>query len=297
MPDVAPLIARIRSFLDFCRIEKGLAWNTVEAYRQDLDRFAVYVSNHEDTPDVERIRHHVDSLYQSGLSSRSIARHMATLRNFHSFLLETGAAQADPTSLLAAPKQWQSLPKYLNNEQVNKLLSAPDATQPAGLRDHAMLEFLYATGLRVSELCKVRVSDVELKLGYVRILGKGNKHRLVPVGASAIQAVEEYLESGRSGLLKRRTSPYLFVTSRGGAMTRQAFWKLLRRHGRKAGIFHDLTPHVLRHTFATHLLEGGADLRSVQEMLGHADISTTQVYTHVLRSRLRKTIDDHHPRA
>jgi integrase/recombinase XerD len=297
MPDVAPVNARIETFLDFCRIEKGLAWNTVEAYRQDLDRFAAYISDHMDLPGVEGVRRYVDSLYQSGLSSRSVARHLTTLRTFHSFLLETGVEQVDPTTLLSAPKQWQNLPKYLNNEQVSALLAAPDATQPAGLRDRAMLEFLYATGVRVSELCKVRVSDVELRLGYVRILGKGNKHRLVPVGASAIKMVEEYLASGRSGLLKRRASPYLFITSRGGAMTRQAFWKLLRRYGCKAGIFHHLTPHVLRHTFATHLLEGGADLRSVQEMLGHADISTTQVYTHVMRARLRKTIDDYHPRA
>ena len=297
MPDAAPVTARVNSFLDFCRIEKGLSWNTVEAYRQDLGRFADFVSRHEALPELERIRFYVDSLYHSGLSSRSVARHVATLRNFHSFLLETGAEQVDPTSLLSAPKQWQSLPKYLNNEQVNRLLSAPDESRPSGLRDHAMLEFLYATGLRVSELCKVRVSDVELNLGYVRVRGKGNKHRLVPVGAAAIQAVEKYLSFGRSGLLKRRTSPYLFVTNRGGAMTRQAFWKLLRVHGRKAGIFHNLTPHVLRHTFATHLLEGGADLRSVQTMLGHADISTTQVYTHVLRARLRNTIDEHHPRA
>lgn len=294
---VAPITARVNSFLDFCRIEKGLAWNTVEAYGQDLDRFAEYISSHGDVPDVERIRQYIDSLYTAGLSSRSIARHVTTLRNFHSFLLEQGALQSDPTSLLATPKQWQSLPKYLNNDQVSKLLLAPDRNHPTGLRDRAMLEFLYATGLRVSELCKVRVSDAELNLGYVRVLGKGNKHRLVPVGAAAIQAVEEYLQSGRPVLLKLRSSPYLFVTARGGAMTRQAFWKLLRTHGRKAGIFHDLTPHMLRHTFATHLLEGGADLRSVQTMLGHADISTTQVYTHVVRARLRKTIDEHHPRA
>ena len=295
MPDGAPVIARISSFLDFCRIEKGLAWNTVEAYRQDLTRFAAYIE--DGVSDIERIRQYVDSLYHSGLSSRSVARHVATLRNFHSYLLETGAQHVDPTSLLAAPKQWQNLPKYLNNEQIQDLLSAPDAASPAGLRDRAMLEFLYATGLRVSELCKVRVVDVELGLGYVRVRGKGNKHRLVPVGAAAIKSVEEYLASGRPELLKRRSSPYLFITRRGGAMTRQAFWKLLRAHGRKAGIFHNLTPHVLRHTFATHLLEGGADLRSVQTMLGHADISTTQVYTHVLRARLRNTIDEHHPRA
>jgi len=297
MHEGAPLKARVQSFLDFCRIEKGLAWNTVEAYRQDLERFAGYVAKHESVPDVERVRHYIDSLYHCGLSSRSIARHVTTLRGFHSFLLQEGALQTDPTSLLAAPRQWQSLPKYLNTEQVNKLLVAPDSTRPAGLRDRAMLEFLYATGLRVSELCKVRVSDTELRQGCVRVLGKGNKHRLVPIGAAAIEAVETYLHSGRPLLLKRRASPYLFVTSRGGAMTRQAFWKLLRGYGRKAGIFHNLTPHVLRHTFATHLLEGGADLRSVQTMLGHADISTTQVYTHVVRARLRKTIDDHHPRA
>jgi integrase/recombinase XerD len=297
MREVAPLTARVQTFLDFCRIEKGLAWNTIEAYRQDLDRFAAYASKHEDVPEVERVRHYIDSLYRSGLSSRSIARHVTTLRNFHSHLLAEGVLQKDPTSLLAAPKQWQSLPKYLNNEQVTKLIEAPDAARPTGLRDRAMLEFLYATGLRVSELCRVKVSDVELNQGCVRILGKGNKHRLVPIGASAIKAVESYLHTDRPALLKRRSSPYLFITARGGAMTRQAFWKLLRGYGRKAGIFHDLTPHVLRHTFATHLLEGGADLRSVQTMLGHADISTTQVYTHVVRARLRKTIDDHHPRA
>ena len=160
-----------------------------------------------------------------------------------------------------------------------------------------MLEFLYATGLRVSELCRVRVSELERNHGFVRVVGKGNKHRLVPVGKSALQAVEQYLNSGRSQLLKGKASPYLFITNRGGAMTRQCFWKLLSGYGKKAGIFRGLTPHVIRHTFATHLLEGGADLRSLQTMLGHADISTTQIYTHVMRSRLRKTVDEHHPRA
>jgi integrase/recombinase XerD len=298
MREGAPLKARMQSFLDFCRIEKGLAWNTIEAYRQDLDRFAEHASTEqEDAPEVEQVRHYIDSLYRAGLSSRSIARHLTTLRGFHSYLLEEGTLQKDPTSLLAAPRQWQSLPKYLNTEQVTNLLAAPDPGRPAGMRDRAMLEFLYATGLRVSELCGVRVSEVELNVGCVRVMGKGNKQRMVPIGAAAIAAVESYLHSGRPVLLKRRSSPYLFITARGGAMTRQGFWKLLRGYGRKAGIFHDLTPHVLRHTFATHLLEGGADLRSVQTMLGHADISTTQIYTHVVRARLRKTIDDHHPRA
>jgi integrase/recombinase XerD len=160
-----------------------------------------------------------------------------------------------------------------------------------------MLEFLYATGLRVSELCGVRLSAVEMNMGVVRVVGKGNKQRIVPVGKAALQAVEHYVGDGRPRLLKGRVSPYLFVTNRGGAMSRQAFWQLLAAYGKKAGIFHDLTPHVLRHTFATHLLEGGADLRSLQSMLGHSDISTTQIYTHVVRSRLRKTVDEHHPRA
>jgi integrase/recombinase XerD len=211
--------------------------------------------------------------------------------------MEQGTVDSDPTALLAPPKHWQSLPKYLNKQQLNDLMASPDRNHPQGLRDGAMLEFLYATGLRVSELCRVRVTDLERDLGFVRVVGKGNKHRIVPVGQAALRAVDAYLGSGRPRLLKGRASPSLFVTNRGAAMTRQAFWKLLAGYGKKAGIFHNLTPHVLRHTFATHLLEGGADLRSVQTMLGHTDISTTQIYTHVMRSRLRKTVDEHHPRA
>ncbi len=231
------------------------------------------------------------------MASRSIARHIATLRNFFAHLIEKGALEADPTAHLTAPRQWQSLPKYLNKKQIDDLLGACDGSKPQGLRDRAMLEFLYATGLRVSELCGVRISELEMNLGIVRVVGKGNKHRIVPVGKSALAAVERYLGNGRPALLKGRASPYLFVTNRGGALTRQGFWMLLGSYGKKAGIFHNLTPHVLRHTFATHLLEGGADLRSLQSMLGHADISTTQIYTHVVRSRLRKTVDEHHPRA
>ena len=293
----ASISAHIASFLDFCRIEKGLAKTTIESYRLDLERFAgsLQATNHWSDP--ECVRRHIDSLYQARMASRSISRHLTTLRNLYRYLLEKGIVDIDPTANLAAPKQWQSLPKYLNKKQIDDLMVAPDQTKPQGLRDRAMLEFLYATGLRVSELCKVRVLDLDQNMGFVRVVGKGNKHRLVPVGKAALQAVEYYLTSGRPRLLKNRPSPYLFVTNRGGAMTRQAFWKLLASYGKKAGMFRDLTPHVLRHTFATHLLEGGADLRSVQTMLGHADISTTQIYTHVMRSRLRKTVDEHHPRA
>src|SRR5205085_1427900 len=177
------------------------------------------------------------------------------------------------------------------------LLRAPDTSRHTGIRDRAMLELLYATGLRVSELCKVAVSDLNLEMGVLKTTGKGNKQRIVPVGRPALAAVRLYLETARGRILKGHGSRYLFVTARGGSMTRQGFWKLLAGYGRRVGIFHNLTPHVLRHSFATHLLEGGADLRSVQTMLGHADISTTQIYTHVMRSRLRKTLDEHHPRA
>jgi len=293
----ASISAHVASFLDFCRIEKGLARTTLESYRLDLERFASSLAAADQWAEPECVRRHVDSLYQAGLASRSISRHLTTLRNLYRHLLEKGIVDTDPTANLAAPKQWHSLPKYLNKKQIDDLMAAPDPAKPQGLRDRAMLEFLYATGLRVSELCKARVSDLDANMGFVRVVGKGNKHRLVPVGKAALQAIEHYLTSGRPRLLKNRPSPYLFVTNRGGGMTRQAFWKLLAGYGKKAGMFRDLTPHVLRHTFATHLLEGGADLRSVQTMLGHADISTTQIYTHVMRSRLRKTVDEHHPRA
>src|SRR5205823_9847970 len=190
-----------------------------------------------------------------------------------------------------------TIPKFLNLAEIEKLIQAPDRARPTGLRDRAMLELLYASGLRVSELCRLGLNDLNQELGVLRTTGKGNKQRLVPVGKPAVLAVRDYLQSGRGTLLKGRVSRYLFITARGGCLTRQGFWKLLAAYGRKVGIFHGLTPHVLRHSFATHLLEGGADLRSVQVMLGHTDISTTQMYTHVMRSRLRDTVEKHHPRA
>jgi integrase/recombinase XerD len=297
MRSVESISAHVASFLDFCRIEKGLSRTTISAYRADLERFATSLQSGGQLASADAVRGYIDSLYQARMASRSIARHIATLRNFYAHLIEKGAVDTDPTAHLTAPRQWQSLPKYLNKQQIDDLLASCDGSKPQGLRDRAMLELLYASGLRVSELCGVRVSDLEMNMGVVRVVGKGNKHRIVPVGKSALAAVERYLGNGRPQMLKGRASPYLFVTNRGGAMTRQCFWTLLGAYGKKAGIFHNLTPHVLRHTFATHLLEGGADLRSLQSMLGHADISTTQIYTHVVRSRLRRTVDEHHPRA
>ena len=288
---------QIQAFLNFCRVEKGLSANSLSAYSSDLERLNQFLGESPAVPDIEQLRHYLDSLYQAGLSSRSVARHVATLRNFCGFLVREGVLASDPSEHLRTPKQWQAIPKFLNLEQIDKLIGAADVSRPTGLRDRAMLELLYATGLRVSELCRVGVGDLNLEMGVLRTTGKGEKQRLVPAGKEAIQAVRAYLEKGRVALLKGRASRYLFVTARGGCLTRQAFWKLLGGYGRKAGIFHGLTPHVLRHSFATHLLEGGADLRSVQVMLGHADISTTQIYTHVMRSRLQRVVEQHHPRA
>ncbi len=288
----------VTQFLNFCRIEKGLSNNSLEAYAADLRKFVEFSAEKCDgIPDVELVRSHVELLYRSGLGARSVARHLSTLRNFYSFLLREGRISSDPTEHLGAPKQWQSIPKFLNLEDIDRLLAAPEVTRPAGLRDRAMLQLLYATGVRVSELCRLSTTDLNLESGVLRATGKGKKQRMIPVGKPALAAVRAYLETGRPALLKNRASRYLFVTAQGGCLTRQGFWKLLRGHGRKVGIFHRLTPHVIRHSFATHLLEGGADLRSVQAMLGHADIATTQIYTHVMRSRLRKTVDEHHPRA
>jgi integrase/recombinase XerD len=299
MQRAASFPGSVESFLDYCRIEKGLAENSLEAYRRDLEKYHSFLAQADPAgpASAESLGKYLDYLFQSGLASRSIARHLTTLRCYFAFLLRQGAILSDPTALLTTPKQWSNLPKYLNLEQVNRLVAAPEGAKPTGVRDRAMLEMLYAAGLRVSELCQLELSDLDLELGVLRVTGKGGRQRMVPVGKTALAEVAVYLDNGRPGLLRGRGSRYLFVTSRGGRLTRQAFWKLLAQHGKRAGIFHGLTPHVIRHTFATHLLEGGADLRSVQTMLGHADISTTQIYTHVLRSRLKKTVEEHHPRA
>ena len=287
----------IRSFLNYCRTEKGLADNTLDAYSTDLERFSSFQQSRSGGLSRDDILAYVDYLHGTGLGGRSIARHLTTIRNFLSFLLREGVLAEDPAQHLRPPKQWQTLPKFLNREEIGKLIEAPEASRPKGLRDRAMLQLLYASGLRVTELCRLGMGDLNLEMGVVRTTGKGNKQRLVPVGKEALRAAADYLRSGRAALLKGRASRYLFVTARGGCLTRQAFWKLLAGYGRKMGLFRGITPHVLRHTFATHLLEGGADLRSVQVMLGHADIATTQIYTHVVRSRLRETIERHHPRA
>jgi integrase/recombinase XerD len=287
----------IQAFLNFCRVEKGLASNSIQSYQLDLKRLMDTVGSPTRALTPADLTGYVEGLYAAGLSPRSIARHITTLRNFYRFLLQEGELSQDPTEFLVQPKQWTTLPKYLNEGEVDRLLSAPPPDKPTGLRDRAMLDLLYATGLRVSELCGLPMSAVEREMGLLRVTGKGNKQRIVPFGEAAGAAIDQYLRDGRPRLLKGRASRSLFVTARGSAMTRQTFWKLIRGYGLRAGISRPLTPHVIRHSFATHLVEGGADLRSVQIMLGHTDISTTQVYTHVARSRLRQVVDQHHPRA
>ena len=292
-----PLSQNIQAFLSFCRVEKGLAGNSISSYRTDLERLSESIPKPaRDIQNVDLTRY-IESLYSAGLSARSIARHITTLRNFFRFLVQEDLLTTDPTEFLASPKQWTTLPSYLNREELDRLIAAPPPDKSSGVRDRAMLELLYATGLRVSELCHLQLAAVERKMGVLRVTGKGNKQRMVPFGEAAGLALDQYLRGGRPGLLKGRASRYLFVTARGGPMARQSFWKLLRGYGLKAGIRRRLTPHVIRHSFATHLVEGGADLRSVQIMLGHADISTTQVYTHVAQRRLRDAIEQHHPRA
>jgi len=302
MGDPGLMATLIRSYLAYCRIDKGLSENSVEAYRLDLERYASYLADSSSPvspsqwAETVAVRAYLDHLYQSGLVSRSVARHLTTLRNFFLQQVRQGLIESDPTSLLPNPSTWKSLPKLLSREDLVRLLEVPDLSTPQGVRDRAMIETLYATGLRVSELCAVTMLAFDLNLGLVTVTGKGNRQRVIPVGRQATQWIQTYFSESRPILLKQKTSPVLFVTSRGKAFTRQGFWKLLVNYGKKIGIFEGLTPHVLRHSCATHLLEGGADLRSVQTILGHADISTTQIYTHVMKDHLRKTIDQHHPR-
>jgi integrase/recombinase XerD len=293
----APLV---EEYLSFCRVEKGLAANSLAAYRRDLERLARFCSTAgrslADARD-EDLRQFLDSLYQARLSSRSIARYLASARNFYLYLLRQQRISSDPSAQISAPRQWKQLPKFLTVEEVDRLLDAPNPNTPLGIRDRAMLQLLYATGLRVSELIHIKLNHLNAELGILRARGKGDKERLVPVGREALTAVETYRNDARPRLLKGRASEYLFVTSRAAPLVRQTFWLQLRKYGLRARITRPLTPHVVRHSFATHLLERGADLRSLQLMLGHADISTTQIYTHVLRDRLRQVYDQFHPRS
>jgi integrase/recombinase XerD len=286
-------------YLDFLAVEKGLAKNSLSSYATDLRRFGHWLSDQSiDLERVERIHlvKYFQSLRAAGISARSVARALAAIRGMFRFLVAERHLKADPTENLENPKLWTTLPKSILPTEVEALLAAPDCTTADGLRDAAMLELLYATGLRVSELIKVRLDDVVMDAGFLRTIGKGSKERIVPFGDAARDAILRYRESGRPDHDKH-ADPHLFLSRRGRPMTRQSFWMKIVRYAREAGIKTHISPHVLRHSFATHLLENGADLRSVQMMLGHADISTTQIYTHVSRARLQRMYEQYHPRA
>ena len=295
--------ATISSFVTHVKVEKGLTANTVEAYQRDLVKFEAFAKKRKLTLEGVSRDDLVDflaGLYREKLESRTVARHLVTMRNFFRFAQIQDLITTDPTINLESPKIRRTLPGYLRLEDVERLLNQPDQKTAMGIRDLAMLEVLYSTGLRVSELVGLKIGDLDSKMGCVRTIGKGDKERIVPIGKKALAMVEKYLHEARPELLKKAKlsqSHALFVNRRGASLSRVGVWKILSGYGRRAGLRVALTPHMLRHSFATHLLERGADLRSVQLMLGHADISTTQIYTHVVEERLKQIYKAHHPRA
>ncbi|HJQ26619.1 MAG TPA: site-specific tyrosine recombinase XerD [Blastocatellia bacterium] len=285
-------------FFNYLRVERGLSANTLLAYRSDLEKLAAFAAAcGKELISLERddLMRFMQHLHEQGLEAKSVARALVTVRSFFKYLVLDGLLKRDPSVNLESPKSWQSLPKFLIAEEVERLLEAPDASTETGLRDKAMLEVLYATGLRVSELVGLKLNDLNLDMGFLTTLGKGSKERTVPLGQSAIGWLRRYL-GVRSRWLGGKSSPLLFLNKSGSPVSRQAFWKLIVEYGNRAKIGH-ITPHLLRHSFATHLLENGADLRSVQLMLGHSDISTTQIYTHITNERLKLIYKKFHPRA
>lgn len=299
-PPDPPRSPAFDEYLDHLRVERRLSDNTVESYARDLARLGAFAAAEGLGPrdlDRARLEAFVRGLLSEGLAPRSAARAVASIRGYYRFLVRAGRLSASPADDLRAARPWPALPKHLAPEEVDRLLQQPDVATPRGLRDRALLEVLYATGLRVSELVGLKAADVNLAAGYLTCMGKGSKQRLVPIGDEAAAWLQRYQREGRPALVGARPSLRLFLNARGGPLTRVGFWKVLKGYVRDAGLHPDVSPHVLRHSFATHLLERGADLRAIQMMLGHADLSTTQIYTHVLETRLRAIYDRFHPRA
>lgn len=291
----------LKDFIYYLAVEKGLAKNTLESYERDLKGFLSYLQK-EAVGGVEEIKRshilgYMAHLRSKGLAASTVSRSLASIRSFFHFLLKERYVQENPANDMESPKQEKKLPKVLSMSEIDFLLNQPDESKTSGIRDKAMLELLYATGIRVTELIDLCINDVNTESGYIRCLGKGSKERIVPIGTLAIQKVKDYIGKGRPKMVKELNEQALFVNQHGHRLTRQGFWKILKKYGRQAGINKEITPHTLRHSFATHLLENGADLRSVQEMLGHADISTTQIYTQVSKRKLRDVYERSHPRA
>jgi len=291
----------VENFIHYLAIERGLSPNTLSSYHQDLDQFYKYLQGvqvgswNEVSQGV--ILGYINALQKKGRASTTISRHLAALKSFYHFLFSEGEVPKNPTTSLEMPRLHKKLPQVLSVSEVDLLLSQPKAGNYTGLRDKAMLELIYATGLRVSEMVSLNITDINLEGGYLRCFGKGSKERIVPLGSVACQYIEEYLSKSRVKLTQGRQEDTLFVNHHGRKMTRQGFWKILKQYARSAHIQKPITPHTLRHSFATHLLENGADLRSVQEMLGHADIATTQIYTHLTKSHIKDVYNRSHPRA
>jgi integrase/recombinase XerD len=292
MADSAELI---EEYLNFLSIERGLSPNTVSSYQQDLDAYRKALGKKILKPGREDIGNHLLNLKHCGLSSTTIARHLSAVKGFYHFLLNEGKIKSDPTAGMRTPKVWHALPSCLSTREVLRILAQPDVTKKAGIRDRAILELLYATGMRISELAGLESSNLNLEVGYLRCIGKGSKERIIPVGREAIKSIKLYLGEARSHYA-RGEDRHLFISRFGKGLSRQGLWNIVKKYAFKARIKKKISPHTLRHSFATHLLEGGAGLRSVQEMLGHASISTTQIYTHVDRTRLKKIHAKYHPR-
>ena len=293
-------MSHVDTYLDYLRDVRRMSPNTIASYGRDLGSLAAFAKQKGrpvDGLDRSALEAFVRQLRTGGLAPRSVARAIACVRGYYRFLLLEKRITVDPAEDLRSPRAWPALPKYLDLAQVDRLLAQPDTATPRGLRDKALIELLYATGLRVSELLSLKPADVNLDAGYLTCIGKGDKQRIVPLGHAAADWVRRYAAEGRPQLLKTRKTPWLFVNAKGGTqLSRVGFWKVLKEYGMKAGVPPGLSPHMLRHSFATHLLERGADLRAIQMMLGHADLSTTQIYTHVLEARLRSVYDQFHPR-
>ncbi|WP_419790421.1 site-specific tyrosine recombinase XerD [Staphylococcus chromogenes] len=291
----------VDEYLRFIQIEKGLSENTIAAYRRDLNHYLNYLAAQKisnlDFIDRQIVQQWFGVLHDEGRSTKSIARFTSTIRSFHQFALREKYAAKDPTVLIETPKYERKLPDVLSIDEIDLLLTTPETSKNNGYRDRTMLELLYASGIRVSELINIEVEDVNLLMGFVKVFGKGNKERIIPLGETVIELLKTYIENVRPQLLKKQVTHTLFLNMQGKPLTRQGIWKIIKQTGAKAGIQKRLTPHTLRHSFATHLLENGADLRAVQEMLGHSDISTTQLYTHVSKTQIRKMYQQYHPRA
>ena len=291
----------VEQFIHYLAVERGLAKNTLESYGRDLKQFQGYIKKNSDKKIEEStntlITEYLGVLKEQGKAVSTISRNIAAIKSFYQYLVKKEYLKQDPSERLETPKIEKKLPKILSIGEVESLLKQPNVKNAGGIRDKAMLELLYATGIRVSEIIGLNISDINLEMGYIRCYGKGTKERIVPLGSIAIKSVREYIQKGRLNIVRSSEEAALFINHHGKRLTRQGFWKIIKKYAAQAQITKEITPHTLRHSFATHLLENGADLRSVQEMLGHADISTTQIYTHINKNPLKEVYDRAHPRA